>query len=122
MTRSYLMEQNTLMGKNAGSILLDIPMISIDTLEDLKLAENNSRNKYVKSKDEKVIVTGGAGLIGSFLVDRLVNDGAHVIVVDDFLQEKIKFKKSINDIEIREGNLKTFLLSKSLLGSKIIFI
>ena len=33
------MEQNALMGKNAGSILLDVPMISIDTMEDLKLAE-----------------------------------------------------------------------------------
>ena len=50
MTRSCLMEQNTLMGKNAGSILLDVPMISIDTLEDLKLAEKIiSKNKYVKS-------------------------------------------------------------------------
>ena len=30
-------------------------------------------------KDKKIIVTGGAGLIGSFLVDRLVNDGANVL-------------------------------------------
>ena len=30
-------------------------------------------------RDEKVIVTGGAGLIGSFLVDRLVNDGAMLL-------------------------------------------
>ena len=37
-------------GKNAGSILLDVPMISIDTMEDLKLAEKIiSKNKYVKS-------------------------------------------------------------------------
>ena len=47
MTRKCLMEQNTLMGRNAGSILLDVPMISIDTLEDLKLAEKIiSKNKY----------------------------------------------------------------------------
>ena len=44
------MEQNTLMGKNAGSILLDVPMISIDTLEDLKIVEKIiSTNKYAKS-------------------------------------------------------------------------
>ena len=50
MTRKCLMEQNTLMGKNAGSILLDVPMISIDTMEDLKLAEKIiTKKKYVKS-------------------------------------------------------------------------
>ena len=62
-------------------------------------------------RDEKVIVTGGAGLIGS-LVDRLVNDGAHVIVVDDFSKGKKSNLNSINDIEIREGNLENFSLSK----------
>ena len=57
-------------------------------------------------RDKKVIVTGGAGLIGSFLVDRLVSEGAQVIVVDDFSKgKKSNLKNSINDIEIREGNL-----------------
>ena len=70
-------------------------------------------------RDEKVIVTGGAGLIGSFLVDRLVNDGAHVIVVDDFSKgKKSNLKNSINDIEIREGNLENFFCQKSLVGFK----
>ena len=32
---------------------------------------------------QKVIVTGGAGFIGSNLVDRLVNDGFYVIVIDN---------------------------------------
>ena len=31
----------------------------------------------------KFLVTGGAGFIGSHLVDRLIDDGHHVAIVDD---------------------------------------
>ena len=37
---------------------------------------------------EKVLVTGGAGFIGSFLCDRLINEGHEVIVIDNFFTGK----------------------------------
>src|SRR5437763_15699801 len=38
----------------------------------------------VRSGKMRIIVTGGAGFIGSHLVDRLLADGAEVVVVDNF--------------------------------------
>ena len=37
---------------------------------------------------EKVLVTGGAGFVGSFLCDRLIEEGHDVIVVDNFFTGK----------------------------------
>ena len=37
---------------------------------------------------EKVLVTGGAGFVGSFLCDRLINEGHEVIVIDNFFTGK----------------------------------
>jgi len=37
---------------------------------------------------EKVLVTGGAGFVGSFLCDRLISEGHEVIVIDNFFTGK----------------------------------
>lgn len=59
----------------------------------------------------KIIVTGGAGFIGSNLVDQLVLKGHRVTVIDNFVTgSKENLKKSINKIKL----VKKSILDKSI--------
>jgi UDP-glucuronate decarboxylase len=43
-----------------------------------------SRRKYARQSPQCIVVTGGAGFLGSHLCERLVGEGHHVICVDNF--------------------------------------
>ena len=59
-------------------------------------------------KLKKFIVTGGAGFIGSHLVDRLVEKGHKVIVIDNLSNGRISnLNKSIDKIKFVKQNIKT---------------
>jgi UDP-glucose 4-epimerase len=56
------------------------------------------------------LVTGGAGFIGSHLVDRLISDGWKVRILDNFSSgrmENIEHHKGNRDVEILKGDLKS---------------
>ena len=48
-------------------------------------------------EEKRVLVTGGAGFIGSWICDVLVGFGAHVTVVDDLSTGRIKNFKHLTD-------------------------
>lgn len=68
---------------------------------------------------KKVVVTGGAGFIGSHIVDALVEKGVEVVVVDDFStgrRENIEHIQS--KIQLLEGSIvDTNLLRKAFAGA-----
>jgi len=58
-------------------------------------------------QDKSVLVTGGAGFIGSNLCEDLVYDGAHVTIIDNFERGRREYILDIIDsIELIEGDLK----------------
>jgi UDP-glucose 4-epimerase len=68
----------------------------------------------------KVLVTGGTGFIGSHLVDRLINDGCNVRVIDDLSTGKldnIQSHLSAGRVDFVKGDIRDpSLVSKSVSG------
>ena len=56
-------------------------------------------------KNKKILVTGGAGFIGSHLVERLSNNNNDVVVIDNLLR-KIKLISYKNNINFVQGDVK----------------
>ena len=71
----------------------------------------------------KVMVTGGAGFIGSHLVDKLVANGDEITVVDNFSTGRFEnLKHTQNQIEIIEGDLSDLNYLRDLVkGKQLIF-
>jgi len=67
-----------------------------------------------------ILVTGGAGFIGSHLVESLLTDGNQVIVLDDLsagTKENLTIKADLSNLKIFEGSILDKKLVSSLLDS-----
>jgi len=72
-------------------------------------------NKYIdrKFKNQKVIVTGGAGFIGSHIAEELLKLKAKVIIIDDLSSgkiENIKYLSKIGNLEFIQGSIRDIVL------------
>lgn len=61
----------------------------------------------IGSKNRRVLVTGGAGFIGSFLVESLLERESEVVVADNFSKGHGKITHLEDDIEIKTVDLTT---------------
>lgn len=58
-------------------------------------------------ENRSVLVAGGAGFIGSYLVELLLADGAHVSVADDFSRGRIEnLRPVIDDVRVHQVDLR----------------
>ncbi|MBO6960208.1 MAG: NAD-dependent epimerase/dehydratase family protein [Prochlorococcus marinus CUG1438] len=73
--------------------------------------------KLEPKNHKEVFVTGGGGLIGSFLSEILVNKGHRVFIIDDFSKGHIKNLKNIeNKVEIIEADLQDISQARNALS------
>lgn len=62
------------------------------------------KSKLMENKKQKVVVTGGAGFIGSNLVDQLVEEGCEVHVIDNLVagkEENLNKEAILHKVDIR---------------------
>ena len=58
--------------------------------------------------NKKILVTGGAGFIGSHLVEKLLKNNNEVRVYDNFLRGNKLDKKTQDEIELIDGDVRDF--------------
>ena len=64
------------------------------------------RKSVKKQKTESILVTGGSGFVGSHLVEKLVEGGNRVTIIDDFSNGRIENLKNVKEaITIIKGDI-----------------
>ena len=74
-------------------------------------------SNYTTSSGKKVVVTGGAGFIGSYLAEDLVGHGYHVIILDDLStgkKESIEHLVTGGNSEFHKGSFTDYYLLQKL--------
>ena len=112
-------------GDLVGSLVGTFTDEKYDFVDENKPIESESGVLAATPQDKvkrTVIVTGGAGFIGSHLVDRLVKRDEHVVVLDNFSSGELEFLyESIEEITLIDIDLLKDNFDDYLKGAKIVY-
>ena len=112
-------------GALVGSLVGTFTDEKYDFVDENKPIESESGVLAATPQDKAkrtVIVTGGAGFIGSHLVDRLVKRDEHVVVLDNFSSGELEFLyESIEEITLIDIDLLKDNFDDYLKGAKIVY-
>jgi UDP-glucose 4-epimerase len=75
----------------------------------------------MKFEYKKIIVTGGAGFIGSHLTERLLKDGAKVIVIDDLTEGKWENIPPHKNLTKYEGSICEKNIGRLFKNAEVVF-
>jgi len=71
---------------------------------------------------KKVMITGGAGFIGSHLVDYWVKQGVEVLIIDDLRTGFIKNIRDLDKVNFYKGSITDWELLDRIMEGLIIYL
>ena len=73
----------------------------------------------------KILITGGAGTLGSSLIEKFIPEGHEVLVIDNFATGKREVVPDVDGLTLIEGDIQItnwFKLNSHPLNLKLLFI
>ena len=119
-------EQKTAAANIIKSVKSTLGLSKSDLLNRIQILEEQHYKTHKKMQNKRVLITGGAGLVGSHIADLLVKEEvSEIIVLDNFTRgqlQNLAWTKEHGPLVIVEGDIRDQqLLAEVMQGVDIVF-